>query len=131
MVRRTHYTDRKPDLPSRLWKAEGQVRGLQRMIDSDRYGLDVVHQVEAAVAALREVSGIALESHLELASAGSGGPDHQRVDVLRRTRNPIENRPRHVTGGTGHLVVGGHDEQRRDAHGWGADERVEIGCIIG
>ncbi len=61
----THYADRRPDLLSRLRKAEGQVRGLQQMIEADRYCLDVVHQVEAAVAALREVSGIALESHLD------------------------------------------------------------------
>jgi DNA-binding FrmR family transcriptional regulator len=65
MERVTHYADRKPDLLSRLRKAEGQVRGLQQMIESDRYCLDVVHQVEAAAAALREVSGIALESHLD------------------------------------------------------------------
>lgn len=65
MERVTHYEGRKPDLVSRLRKAEGQVRGLQQMIESDRYCLDVVHQVEAAVAALREVSGIALESHLD------------------------------------------------------------------
>lgn len=64
-MRATHYTDRKPDLLSRLRKAEGQVRGLQQMIEADRYCLDVVNQVEAAVAALREVSGIALELHLD------------------------------------------------------------------
>lgn len=60
----THYDVQKPNLLSRLRKAEGQVRGLQQMIETDRYCLDVLHQVEATVAALREVSGIALESHL-------------------------------------------------------------------
>lgn len=39
------------------------------MIEADRYCLDVVNQVEAAAAALREVSGIALESHLDYLGA--------------------------------------------------------------
>lgn len=91
MERVTHYDARKPDLLSRLRKAEGQVRGLQQMIEADRYCLDVVHQVEAAVAALREVSGIALESHLDAwaqdAAAGKATPaDLKEIASLLRRR---------------------------------------------
>ena len=64
MARGTHYGESKADLHSRLRKLEGQVRGLQRMIEADRYCLDVVQQVNAVTAGLREVSLIALESHL-------------------------------------------------------------------
>jgi DNA-binding FrmR family transcriptional regulator len=91
MGRVTHYDTRKPDLLSRLRKAEGQVRGLQQMIEADRYCLDVLHQVEAAVAALREVSGIALESHLDSwaqdAAAGKATPaDLKEIAGLLRRR---------------------------------------------
>lgn len=91
MERVTHYAERKPDLLGRLRKAEGQVRGLQQMVDSDRYCLDVVHQVEAAVAALREVSGIALESHLDAwardAAEGRSTPaDLKEIAALLRRR---------------------------------------------
>jgi len=91
MERVTHYAERKPDLLSRLRKAEGQVRGLQQMIESDRYCLEVVHQVEAAVAALREVSGIALESHLDAwaqdAARGNSTPaDLKDIAALLRRR---------------------------------------------
>ena len=91
MERATHYADRKPELLSRLRKAEGQVRGLQQMIESDRYCLDVMHQVDAAVAALREVSGIALEGHLdawaaEAADGRSTPADLKEIAALIRRR---------------------------------------------
>lgn len=87
----THYAKRKVDLLTRLRKAEGQVRGLQQMIEADRYCLDVVHQVEAAVAALREVSGIALETHLDAwardAAKGRATPaDLKEIAGLLRRR---------------------------------------------
>jgi len=66
-------------------------RELQQMIESDRFCLDVVHQGEAAVAALREVSGIALESHLDAwahdAAQGKSTPaDLKDIAALLRRR---------------------------------------------
>jgi DNA-binding FrmR family transcriptional regulator len=86
----THYGEKKDDLLIRLRKMEGQVRGLQQMIDSDRYCLDVVQQVNAVTAAAREVSLIALESHLKgiVAEAVTGEDGDtaitEMVTVLRR-----------------------------------------------
>ena len=64
MARRTSYADEKPALLARLRRMEGQVRGLQQMVEEDRYCLDVVQQINALTAAAREVELRVLESHL-------------------------------------------------------------------
>lgn len=57
------YEDHKTDLLGRLRRIEGQVRGLQRMIEEDRYCIDVLTQVAAARSALARVGLTLLESH--------------------------------------------------------------------
>lgn len=54
----------KSSVTSRLRRIGGQVNGIQRMIDEDRYCMDIVTQVSAIVAALRTVEDIVLENHL-------------------------------------------------------------------
>jgi DNA-binding FrmR family transcriptional regulator len=58
------YRDDKPQLQKRLRRIEGQVRGLQRMIDEDRYCIDVLEQVSAATRALQSVAIELLDDHL-------------------------------------------------------------------
>jgi DNA-binding FrmR family transcriptional regulator len=48
----------------RLRRIEGQVRGLQRMVESDTYCIDVLTQVSAATKALESVALLLLEQHL-------------------------------------------------------------------
>jgi DNA-binding FrmR family transcriptional regulator len=48
----------------RLRRVEGQVRGLQKMIEDGRYCVDVARQIEAVIAALRRVQGDMLRDHL-------------------------------------------------------------------
>lgn len=48
-----------------LKRIEGQVRGVQKMIDEDRYCIDVVHQVDAVRAALSRVKTNLLRQHLQ------------------------------------------------------------------
>lgn len=67
-IRRTH--DEKAALLRRLRKVEGQVRGLQQMIQDDRYCLEVMQQINAITAALREVSLREIADHLR------AGVDH-------------------------------------------------------
>lgn len=55
----------KKDLERRLARIAGQVAGIQRMVDEDRYCIDVILQVSAARAALAKVGRIALERHFE------------------------------------------------------------------
>jgi CsoR family transcriptional regulator, copper-sensing transcriptional repressor len=58
------YTMKKDDLLARLRRIEGQVRGLQRMIDDDKYCIDIVTQVAAIQAALDKVSLGLLDGHI-------------------------------------------------------------------
>ena len=59
------YTKDKPALLARMRKIEGQAKGIQRMIEEDRYCIDIVQQLTALSAAVDEVSLLILESHVE------------------------------------------------------------------
>jgi DNA-binding FrmR family transcriptional regulator len=58
------YTQNKEDYLKRLRRIEGQIRGLQRMIDEDKYCIDILTQVSAATKALQSVAIGLLEEHL-------------------------------------------------------------------
>ncbi len=68
------YVRNKPDLVTRLRKVEGQVRGLQRMVDSEEYCIDIITQIGAASSALKRVAVSLLEDHIGhcVAEAASG-----------------------------------------------------------
>ena len=59
------YTEHKEDHLKRLRRIEGQVRGLQRMIENDNYCIDVLTQISAATRALQAVSLALLDEHLK------------------------------------------------------------------
>ncbi len=58
------YTADKDALVKRLKRIEGQVRGLERMIEDDTYCIDVITQVSATTKALQSVALLLLEDHL-------------------------------------------------------------------
>jgi CsoR family transcriptional regulator, copper-sensing transcriptional repressor len=58
------YSDTKQDVLVRLRRIEGQVRGLQRMVEDDTYCIDVLTQVAAASKALQKVAVHLLDEHL-------------------------------------------------------------------
>lgn len=71
------YTLHKDDYLSRLRKIEGQVRGLQRMIEEDRYCIDVLDQVSSVTRALENVAIGLVDEHvrhcvMEAADASEG-----------------------------------------------------------
>ena len=59
------YSTDKDKVLSRLRRIEGQVRGLQRMVDEDQYCIDVLTQISAATKALQAVALELLEDHLQ------------------------------------------------------------------
>ncbi|MGL4745076.1 MAG: metal-sensitive transcriptional regulator [Dermatophilaceae bacterium] len=63
----------------RLRRVEGQVRGLQRMVESDTYCIDILTQVSAATKALEAVALGLLEDHLRHCVAGAAD-DPTRLD---------------------------------------------------
>jgi DNA-binding FrmR family transcriptional regulator len=58
------YDEDKAAVLKRLRRIEGQVRGLQRMVEDDRYCIDVLEQVSAATRALQSVALALLDDHL-------------------------------------------------------------------
>ena len=59
------YTSNKEQIQARLRRIEGQIRGVQKMVDEDRYCIDVLTQVSAAKAALDAVALELLQDHTE------------------------------------------------------------------
>ena len=75
------YIHRKDDYLARLRRIEGQARGLQRMVEDEKYCIDILTQVSAMTKALQAVSLGLLEEHIEhcvVDAAKDGGPDGQR-----------------------------------------------------
>ena len=58
------HTDNKDALQKRLRRIEGQIRGLQRMVDEDKYCIEVLDQIAAATKALQAVAIQLLDGHL-------------------------------------------------------------------
>lgn len=80
---KTHYEENREELLQRLRRIEGQVRGVQRMIEQDRYCVEVVHQVNAFSAAAREVALMVIESHLRACAT-------EAVDETKRDAMLVE-----------------------------------------
>jgi len=59
------YAATKDQLTDRLTRIEGQVRGIQRMVDSDRYCIDILTQISAIQAALDKVALGLLDDHAQ------------------------------------------------------------------
>ena len=78
------YSHDKVSLQARLARIEGQVRGIQRMVDEDRYCIDVLTQVAAIKAALDKVALALLDDHVShcVVDAVRGGTGDQKVKEL-------------------------------------------------
>jgi len=72
------YSATKEQLEQRLARIEGQVRGVQRMVDDDRYCIDVLTQISAIQAALDKVALGLLDDHARHCVMGAEGD--QQVD---------------------------------------------------
>ncbi len=71
------YAEKKANVQQRLRRIEGQVRGMQRMVDEDAYCIDVLTQISAATKALQAVALELLDEHLAhcvVDAVGRGGP---------------------------------------------------------
>ncbi len=80
------YSASKDDLLSRLSKIEGQIRGIIRMVDTDRYCVDVITQIAAVQGALDKVELGLLEGHVRHCLLGHHGgpetPEEQTAEVI-------------------------------------------------
>lgn len=82
--------DNKKSMMSRLKRIEGQVRGIQKMIDEDRYCIDIIIQINAVNAALKQVGFSLLEDHashcvLHALESGDGEESvKELIDVVKQ-----------------------------------------------
>ena len=81
------YTSNKEDYLRRLRRIEGQIRGLQKMVDEDKYCIDILTQVSAATKALQSVALGLMEDHWSTASPRRW-PRAARSPRRRYTRRP-------------------------------------------
>ena len=86
----THgYTMDKDDYRKRLRRIEGQVRGLQRMVDEDAYCIDILTQVSAVTKALQSVALGLLDQHVRHCvvhadgAHGDADPDAMVAEAMR------------------------------------------------
>ena len=79
--------DIKASVQKRLGRIEGQVRGLSKMVDEDRYCIDIVTQISAVRAALRRVEEEVLRDHVahcveHAIASGDKGEQRRKVNEL-------------------------------------------------
>ena len=77
------YISEKDNYLKRLRRIEGQIRGLQRMVESDTYCIDILTQVSAATKALQSVALGLLNDHLShcVVDAAAQGGDQAEAKV--------------------------------------------------
>lgn len=78
--------EKKKNLNNRLKRIEGQIRGLQKMVEEDKYCIDVITQTSAIRSALRGVEDVLLEGHLStcvINQVKSGKKDKAIEEILK------------------------------------------------
>ena len=90
------YAEHKSRIQTRLRRLEGQVRGVQRMIDDDAYCVDVLTQLSAIIAAARGVGMLVLEDHIR--GCVVGAPIEERDERIDELTQAIERFTRTVGG---------------------------------
>lgn len=73
------YTDNKEAVIKRLKRAEGQVRGVARMVEEDTYCIDILTQINAAQAALDKVAVELMRDHAKHCMVGIQDAEEQKV----------------------------------------------------
>jgi DNA-binding FrmR family transcriptional regulator len=76
----TSYAHDKAKIMARLRRMEGQVRGVQRMVEEDQYCLDVLTQLSAIIAAARQTGLLVLEDHVRGCVLGSSQHGDDAMD---------------------------------------------------
>ncbi|WP_203363795.1 metal-sensing transcriptional repressor [Bacillus sp. REN10] len=81
--------EQKKQLSNRLNRIEGQVRGIQKMIEEDRYCVDILVQITAVQSALKNVGMQVLENHTHhcVANAIQSGEGKEAIDELMKVFN--------------------------------------------
>lgn len=83
------YTFNKDQYRSRLRRIEGQVRGLQRMVEEDEYCIDILQQIAAIDGALQKIAIGLLHDHMGHCVAGAGEDEEQQAALVEEATTAI------------------------------------------
>lgn len=96
--RSTSYAKDKAKIHARLRRIEGQVRGVQKMVEEDQYCLDVLTQLSAIIAGARAAGLLVLEDHIRSCVMGTCRHGHEDQEaVLSELSEAIERFTRSVS----------------------------------
>lgn len=84
------YASDKAQLLARLRRIEGQVRGLQRMVEADAYCIDVLTQVAAVSKALQGVGVKLLDEHLQHCVTGAAANADRTEELVHEATRAVE-----------------------------------------
>lgn len=84
------YHESKQQMLTRLRRIEGQVRGLQRMIEEDTYCIDVLTQVAAVTKGLQGVGLHLLDEHLQHCVAGAAADGGRTDELVHEATKAVE-----------------------------------------
>lgn len=89
--RQTSYAGEREKIVARLRRIEGQVRGIEAMVERDDYCIDVLTQLSAVMAATRSVGLVVLDSHIRGCVVGTCRHDHHdQEEMLDELSTAIE-----------------------------------------
>lgn len=89
------YEADKAKILARLRRIEGQIRGVQRMVEDDKYCVDILTQLSAIIAATRQTGLVVLEDHVRGCVVGADGSEDREALVTELT-DAIERFTRNV-----------------------------------
>ena len=84
------YTPRKEDLRARLNRIEGQVRGIGKMVEEDKYCIDILTQISAVNSAMKKVAIGLLDDHMRHCVAGAASDEDGGEAMLHEATQAIE-----------------------------------------
>ncbi|MBI4935836.1 MAG: metal-sensitive transcriptional regulator [Actinobacteria bacterium] len=84
------YHDQKQQVITRLRRIEGQVRGLQRMVEDDTYCIDVLTQLAAVTKGLQGVGLHLLDEHLQHCVAGAAAGGENTEELVHEATKAVE-----------------------------------------
>ena len=83
------YAENKPLLVKRLHRIEGQVRGIERMVEDDRYCIDILTQISAVNTALESLAFQLLDQHVKHCVAGAFASGDE-AEMAQKTSELLE-----------------------------------------
>lgn len=84
------YSPKKGDIKARLNRIEGQVRGISKMVDEDKYCIDILTQISAVNSAMKKVAVGLLDDHMRHCVAGAASDEEKGAEMLREASAAIE-----------------------------------------